>query len=146
LFMVAGTWTDRYRQAEAEGVVTLMVGRLKIRPRARLGWGEDLPVDLQFPLGGHQGFPGLHLGERRGSREVLAGVTLSHPIVRILDGRLDFVVGRSAADGPLFAAEDWLFGVRLGLGTDTPIGPVRVEYGITEQERDALFIRIGRWF
>jgi predicted acylesterase/phospholipase RssA len=146
LFMVAGAWTDRYRQVEAEGVVTLMVGRLKIRPRARLGWGEDLPLDLQFPLGGHQGFPGLHLGERRGSREVLAGVTLSHPIVRILDGRLDFVVGRSAADGPLFASEDWLFGVRLGIGTDTPIGPVRVEYGITEQERDALFIRIGQWF
>jgi len=146
LFLAAGTWTDRYRQAEAEGVVTFMVGPLKIRPRARLGWGDDLPLDLQFPLGGNQGFPGLHLGERRGSREVLAGVTLSHPIVRILDGRLDFVVGRSAADGPLFASEDWLFGARLGIGADTPIGPVRVEYGITEQERDALFIRIGQWF
>jgi len=146
LFLVAGTWSDRYRQAEAEGVVTFMVGPLKIRPRVRLGWGEDLPLDLQFPLGGNQGFPGLHLGERRGSREVLAGMTVSHPIVRILDARLDLVVGRSGADGPLFASRDWLVGARVGIGADTPIGPVRVEYGLTDQERDALFIRIGQWF
>ena len=146
LFLAEGIWTDRFRRVEFEGIVTLSVGALKIRPRFRLGWGEDLPLDLQFPLGGDQGFPGLHLGELRGSRELIVGAILTHPIKRIVHARLEIVAGRAAPDGPLFDSVGWLAGVRLGIGADTPVGPIRFDYGVTQDDRDGLFIRLGRWF
>jgi NTE family protein len=146
LFLAEGIWTDRFRRAEFEGIVTLSVGTLRIRPRFRLGWGEDLPLDLQFPLGGDQGFPGLHLGERRGSREMIIGTIVTHPIKRIVHARLEIVAGRSALDGPLLDSDGWLAGVRIGIGADTPVGPIRLDYGVTQDNRDALFIRLGRWF
>jgi outer membrane translocation and assembly module TamA len=32
------------------------------------------------------------------------------------------------------------------LGADTPVGPVRFEYGLADEDRGAFFVRIGRWF
>jgi hypothetical protein len=40
----------------------------------------------------------------------------------------------------------WLTGLRAGLGADTPLGPVRVEYGFSGKDRRAALVRIGRWF
>ncbi len=146
LFLASGTWTGRYQRVEAEGIATASVGALRIRPRFRVGWGEDLPLDLEFPLGGELGFPGLGLGERRGNREVVVGTALTYPVIRILHARVEVVVGRTARDGALLGSDDWLVGARFGLGAETPLGPLRFEYGVTEDDRGAFFIRIGRWF
>jgi outer membrane translocation and assembly module TamA len=37
-------------------------------------------------------------------------------------------------------------GVRAGIGAETPVGPLRFEYGRATGDRDALFVRLGRWF
>ena len=51
---------------------------------------------------------------------------------------------------PLFQGQDWLVGWRLGLGIrNSPLGPVRLEYGATSvagDYRDQIFLRVGRWF
>ena len=36
--------------------------------------------------------------------------------------------------------------IRAGLGLDTPVGPIRAEYGYNSAHRGTLFIRVGRWF
>lgn len=139
-------WTALYRKAEFEGTASIRTGPLQLRPRLRLGWGERLPRQSTFPLGGDDGFPGLHLGERRGDREALLGLMLTYDLRGPFVARIEVVTGRTSIGGPLLDSNGWITGVRGGLGAQTPVGPVRVEYGLTRLGRDAVFVRLGRWF
>jgi hypothetical protein len=105
-----------------------------------------LPLQATFPLGGDDGFPGLHLGERRGDREALVSLLFTYALKRPFVGRLELATGRSALGGPLVDSEGWLAGARVGIGAETPVGPVRLEYGVTSGGRGAVFVRLGRWF
>jgi hypothetical protein len=97
-------------------------------------------------LGGEDGFPGLHIGEQRGNREALVRLTATHPLFGPITARVELVSGVVATGGPVFASGSWSWGGRAGIGADTPIGPVRVEYGHTDRDRGAMFVRFGRWF
>ena len=35
---------------------------------------------------------------------------------------------------------------KKAVGADTPVGPVRFEYGVALHGRNAVFVRLGRWF
>jgi NTE family protein len=139
-------WTGLYHRADFEGEAAIKVGPIRMRPRARLGWGEHLPLQASFPLGGEDGFPGLHIGERRGDREALLGVMLTYTLKGPFVGRVELVTGRSAAGGPLLDGNGWIAGARAGIGAETPVGPVRFEYGVASNGRGAVFVRLGRWF
>lgn len=39
----------------------------------------------------------------------------------------------------------WLFGARVGIGAESPIGPFRLEYGLSTTGRRQWLARIGRW-
>jgi len=139
-------WTGVYRRAAFDYTLVGKAGVVRFYPRLRLGWGENLPLHLGMPLGGDDGFPGLHIGERRGDREAMLDLLLATPIRGPLLARVELAVGRSAAGGPFLDSEGWDVGVRAGVGADTPLGPVRFEYGLATRGRDALFVRFGRWF
>ncbi|HUR95205.1 MAG TPA: patatin-like phospholipase family protein [Gemmatimonadales bacterium] len=139
-------WTGMYRRVAMDGTVTGRVGVVRIAPRLRLGWGEGLPLQLGFPLGGEDGFPGYHIGERRGEREVMLGVLFTVPLKGPLLARLELASGGTDASSPRFVDGGWSFGARAGIGAETPVGPVRFEYGLALRGRDALFVRLGRWF
>ncbi len=139
-------WTALYQRADFDGSLLFGVGPLQIRPRLRLGWGDGLPLQSTFPLGGEEGFPGLHLGEHRGDREALLGLMFSYNLAGPFLARLEVATGRSAFEGGLLDSEGWMTGVRAGLGARTPMGPVRLEYGVANGGRDAVFVRLGRWF
>ncbi len=139
-------WSDSYQRAGLTTSYTFKVGKLLLTPIARLGWGADLPLQDQFPLGGAAGFPGLSVEELRGDRELFGGLELSHPIRGSLRWEVLGALGRSANGGDLFADTDWLGGVRAGLVVDTPIGDVQAAYGFTTTSIDNVFVRIGRWF
>jgi predicted acylesterase/phospholipase RssA len=139
-------WTGLYRRVAFEGTFLARLGVVRVTPRLRVGWGEHLPLQAKFPLGGDDGMPGFHLGERRGDREAMAGVLFSFPIKGPLVGRVEFGGGRSDNGGPLLDGDGWAAGVRAGIGADTPVGPVRFEYGLGTRGRSALFVRLGRWF
>ena len=139
-------WSDSYQRAAFTTSYTVTVGSLSVTPIARLGWGADLPLQDQFPLGGTQGFPGLAVEQLRGDRELFGGLNLSHPIRGSLRWEVLAAAGRSAYGGDLFADTDWLGGVRAGIAVETPIGDVQAAYGITTTKTDNIFVRIGRWF
>ena len=139
-------WTGLYHRASFDGAVSVKTGALRLEPRIRVGWGEHLPLQAAFPLGGDDGFPGLHLGERRGDREIVLSALATYGLTGPFVGRLEFATGRSAVGGKMLASDGWLAGVRAGLGAETPVGPVRFEYGLTENGREAVFVRLGRWF
>jgi len=139
-------WTGLYRRAVLEAQAPARFGTVRLVPRLRLGWGDDLPLQLGFPLGGSDGFPGLHIGERRGDREAMLGLLFIVPLQGPLLARLELAGGRTGAGGGLLEDDGWVGGVRAGLGADTPVGPVRFEYGHSTEGRGALFVRLGRWF
>ncbi len=72
----------------------------------------------------------------------LAGPAIKGPLV----GRLEVGLGRSALGGPLISDTGWVAGARIGLGAETPVGPVRFEYGAINEGRGTYFVRLGRLF
>jgi hypothetical protein len=139
-------WTNVYRRATLDASPPVHLGAVTLLPRVRLGWGERLPAQLGIAFGGDDGFPGLHIGERRGDREAMGALAAAVPLLGPVFARLEVAGGRAATGGALFAGDGWLAGLRVGLGADTPIGPVRLEYGRNSDERDAVYVRLGRWF
>ena len=140
------TWTGVYQRAALEAQTTARLGVARFVPRLRLGWGDGLPLHLQFPLGGDEGFPGLHIGERRGSREVMIGAAVSTPLLGPVLARVELAGGRTADAGSVLGRGGWVGGVRAGLGAETPVGPVRFEYGYGTEGRGAVYVRLGRSF
>ncbi|HET8624636.1 MAG TPA: patatin-like phospholipase family protein [Gemmatimonadales bacterium] len=134
---------ERY-QLTASTVVPAL--GLQLRPRLRLGWGEDLPVQAAFPLGGFDGFPGLHITERRGQREAMAALIVTRRVTPRVGLRVELAAGRSADAGALLADDAWIGGARAGFSVETPIGPVRLEYGYNTDDRGGLLVRVGQWF
>ena len=139
-------WTALYHRAAFEGEAWIRAGRFRLRPRVQIGWGEHLPLQATFPLGGDDGFPGLHLGEYRGDRETLVDLMATYPLRGPFVARVELATGRTALGGSLFGSGRWRVGVRAGLGAETPVGPVRLEYGVADGGRGAVFVRLGRWF
>jgi NTE family protein len=138
-------WSGVYQRAQVEAELPGRFGVVRFTPRVMVGWGDDLPIQLAFPLGGDDGFPGLHIGERRGDREAMLGLMFTVPLKGPLLGRVEFAGGRTANGGPLFGDDGWVGGVRAGIGADTPVGPVRFEYGYSTEDRGAVFVRLGDW-
>lgn len=139
-------WSSTLKKAGAAVAYTFHPGRFALTPIARVGWGEALPLQEQFPLGGTDGFPGLATEQVRGNQEVFGALALSHPIRGKLRWEVLAAAGRSGESGDLLSAEGWLGGARAGLAAETPIGDVQAAYGRTTTGVDNIFVRIGRWF
>ncbi|HEV2292126.1 MAG TPA: patatin-like phospholipase family protein [Gemmatimonadales bacterium] len=139
-------WADRYRRASFEWQQPIAWGRITITPRLRAGIGDSLPLQLTFPLGGDDGFPGLHIYELRGDREAFGSLTVAVPVAGSLELRAEAATGQAAFGGGGMAIDDWHLGGRIGLGITTPLGPARLEYGVTRDFRNQVLLRVGRWF
>jgi hypothetical protein len=138
--------TAAYQRASLDLSGVSTIGRLFINPRFEYNWGQHLPLELTTPLGGTDGFAGLPIGDRRGDRVIVGLVDLTYPILGPINARVEAMGGASATGGPLLPQTGWLGGVRAGFGADTPVGPVRAEYGASGDDRRAVFVRIGHWF
>ena len=98
--------------------------------------------------------PGTHVDEVYSAAFAIAGRSglrdLSLALLRKETGpllaRLELAVGRTALSGTAIPVRDWLAGARGGFGVDTPVGPIRLEYGYNSLHRGAVFVRVGRWF
>jgi hypothetical protein len=141
-----GEWTTAYQRVSltASGVST--IGSLRLTPRIEYDWGQQLPLELTTPLGRDDGFAGLPIGDRRGDRVAFGEIGVTYPVLGPIVARIEAMGGASATGGPMLPQTGWLAGVRGGFGADTPVGPVRVEYGTSGDDRRQLFLRIGHWF
>ncbi len=148
---IEGIWLTRWQRARADIAVSGHTGRLEIRPRIRLGWGQHLPVQHTFTLGGLDGFAGLRMLELRGDQEAYGSVLFRWALWRAVKARIEPMVGiigngpglfvrRGEVDGEIHA------GVRIGFELDSPVGPLRLEQGFNNQDRRQALIRVGYWF
>lgn len=141
-----GTLTTAYRRVHALARKRFTVATVALTPAVSFGWGRDLPLMNTFMLGGIDGFPGINIGEIRGDRELYAQFDVSRRVVGPLELKLTAASGRVTTGGDTFPGGRWQAGGRLGVGADTPIGPIRVEYGAAKGGRNGFFVRVGEWF
>lgn len=139
-------WNTTWIRGEAEAALRATTGPLVLEPRLRAAWGRDLPPHQSFLLGGDDGFPGLQRHELRGDREAMASLQAIYRLIGPLDLRFQVAAGRIATGGSLLDNRDWRTGARLGVGVETPIGPIHFETGWGTGGRKASLVRIGRWF
>ena len=138
------TWTSGYTRLNLEAKHRFKIGALNLIPEMQYGIGDALPPHLTLMLGGYDGFPGFHIGERRSECVLMFRLTAYEKLIGPFSLRLSGATGQvSEPDGGLPQGK-WLGGARLGLGLDTPIGDVRVEYGRNTEDRDQFFVRIGQ--
>lgn len=127
-------------------------GDVDISTRFRGGWGNRLPIQETFQLGGDDGFAGFRIGELRGTQEIFGSFLLRKRLNRLLHLRVELMSGE-VADGygvlqrvPGTTSGELFGGVRAGFEASTPVGPIRVEEGVANTGQRALFIRVGTWF
>ncbi|MGH7655780.1 MAG: patatin-like phospholipase family protein, partial [Gemmatimonadaceae bacterium] len=127
-------------------------GDADISARFRGGWGNRLPIQETFELGGDDGFAGFRIGELRGTQEVFGSLLLRKRLNRLLHLRVEVMSGE-VADGygvlqrvPATTGGELFGGVRAGFEASTPVGPIRVEEGIANTGQRAILIRVGTWF
>ena len=128
------------------------VRAVDVRVRVRAGWGNRLPIQHTFTLGGSDGFAGFRIGELRGSQEAYAAVQLKRHIAPQLQLTAEGMAGAMGMGSGLLQQRDstdfgkLYVGARIGLEVATPIGPIRVEQGFNNTGKRALLVRVGYWF
>jgi hypothetical protein len=139
-------WSTLYTRISVVGTAVLRSGHFRFGGTARYGWGKSLPPQLTLPLGGSEGFPGMRYASLRGDREAMGLVFVDRPVIRPLTLYLEGGAGQSATGGPALPGGVWWVGGRIGVAVDTPLGPIRLDYGVTRDWRDLLTFRLGHWF
>ena len=129
-----------------------LAGEMDVSAHLRAGWGNRLPVQETFALGGEDGFAGFRIGELRGTQEVFSSLLIRKRLTPLLHARVEFMTG-DVSDGygamrrvPGTTLGELFGGVRAGLEASTPVGPIRVEEGVANTGQRAILIRVGRWF
>jgi predicted acylesterase/phospholipase RssA len=140
------TWTPRYSALDIDATDPVKIGLLTIAPRLQYAIGEHLPLELTYPLGLGEGFAGLRFDNDRGDREAMASIETRYPIWGPVGVSVELMTGASQYGGIAVPDGRWLLGARGGIVADTPLGPVRFEYGGASLGQRALFIRLGYWF
>ena len=125
---------------------------IDVTTRLRAGWGNRLPVQETFALGGDDGFAGFRIGELRGSQEAFGSILVRKRLSSLLQARVELMSGEVAAGSGLLrrapgtTSGELFGGLRAGLEAATPVGPIRVEEGVANTGQRAILIRVGRWF
>jgi NTE family protein len=132
------------------------VGSLTLTPY--LEYGENLDatnnvLDL-FPLGGFGRLSGLGQDELLGERAVLAnlrgywrlfGLDLAGLRVRLYTG-FSLEAGNTYFEDEPMTADSLLMSGSLWVGANSPLGPARLAWGLTEGGRDRIYVLIGDRF
>jgi NTE family protein len=124
------------------------VVQLRISGGAQLD--GELPLYDYFTVGGPRSFPGLGLGELRGTSYWAGAAAYLHKI-----GDINTLFGQSLYFGAEFAAADMsgridglheptIFGGALMLGGRTPLGPMSLSVATTTLEDVSVFFTLGR--
>jgi outer membrane protein assembly factor BamA len=110
----------------------------------------ELPLYEYFTVGGPRSFPGLGLGELRGTSYWAGSAAYLHKI-----GDINTLFGQSLYFGAEIAAADMsgridglyepsIFGGALMLGGRTPLGPITLSIATTSVEDVSVFFTLGR--
>ncbi|MBC7189167.1 BamA/TamA family outer membrane protein, partial [Candidatus Aerophobetes bacterium] len=97
--------------------------------RMRKKWGENLPAEEEFYVGGQETLRGYEVNSFRGSEALLGTVEMRFPFADNLLGYffVDFGIIKTSTKSE--EKTGYGFGVKI----TTPIGPLRLDYGIGKE-------------
>jgi len=112
---------------------------LALRLRGR--WGDNLPLDEEFYIGGQDTLRGYEINEFRGSKVLLGTVEVRIPVSNNFLSYLFVDAGR-IQNTNIEEKIGYGFGIRL----NTPIGVLRFDYGISEEGEPHFYFGMGDVF
>jgi len=137
---------QRYSRASAR--VTLLIPKsfALLTNTLRLGGtSTEAPFSQWFLLGATDGFPGLNIGEQVGTWTASYMLDAAKPLFGPINLQVTGATGTISRSSDVNFGGQWLWGARIGIGADPPIGLIRLQYGLATNGRRQWFARVGRW-
>ncbi|MBO8142166.1 MAG: BamA/TamA family outer membrane protein [Firmicutes bacterium] len=107
--------------------------------RLMYGQGHRLPDQEKFRVGGAETVRGYDYGAFVGDRMMVLNAEYRFPIVDAVQGVVFADVGRAFREDEAIHLGDLKSAVGVGVRLDTPLGVVRIDYGIGEEGGRAYF-------
>lgn len=105
-----------------------------------------LPSFERFSIGGVNTLRGYKLGEFSGDNMLLFNVEYRVPLSTNFQGVLFIDYGSAWEYGGSIDLDSFKLGKGIGVRVDTPLGPIRLDYGIAEDRHGSLYFSIGHTF
>jgi len=109
------------------------------------GVTANAPYSQWFLLGGIDGFPGINIGESVGTWTASYMLDVAKPLFGPVNLQMTGMTGTISRSTDVNFGGEWLWGARVGIGSDAQIGMVRLQYGLASNGRRQWFARVGRW-
>jgi len=109
------------------------------------GTTTEAPFSQWFLLGATDGFPGLNIGEQVGTWTASYMIDAAKPLFGPINLQVTGATGTISRSSDVNFGGQWLWGARIGIGADPPIGLIRLQYGLATNGRRQWFARVGRW-
>ncbi|HMG96643.1 MAG TPA: patatin-like phospholipase family protein, partial [Gemmatimonadaceae bacterium] len=139
-------WNQRYRRASGRFSLLTNTSVARFTSTIRAGaTSVEAPYSAWFLLGGTEGFPGLNVRESIGTSTASYMLDAARHLYGPLNTQVTGMTGTVSRNADRAFGGTWLFGARVGIGADSPIGPIRLQYGLSTTGRRQWFARIGRW-
>lgn len=107
--------------------------------RVMTGHGNgEIPLHEKFRVGGSESVRGYRYGEMQGDRMLVGQLEYRFPINQTIHGAVFYDVG-NAWEGQGINLRDLKQGAGIGIRFNTPIGVIRIDYGIGEKGGEAYF-------
>jgi len=105
--------------------------------RLQTGWGRDLPSEKKFKIGGQETLRGYKLNEFKGERKILGTLEVRFPSTK--DFKIVLFVDSGSVWEGCSLPEKFKTGWGIGLRINTPLGLMRLDYGIGEEGNEFYF-------
>ncbi|GAI27692.1 unnamed protein product, partial [marine sediment metagenome] len=106
----------------------------------------SLPSFAEYKVGGMNTVRGYDLGEFSGDRSLVFNVEYRFPLAENFQAVLFVDWGQAWKIEESIDFADLKFGRGVGIRFDTPIGPIRLDYGIGEEGEGKTYFSIGHTF
>ena len=106
----------------------------------------DLPSFAAYQVGGMNTLRGYSLGEFSGDKSLVFNVEYRFPLAENFQAVLFADWGQAWDYEESIDFEDLKFGRGVGIRFDTPLGPIRLDYGISEEGEGKTYFSIGHTF
>ena len=106
----------------------------------------DLPSFAEYQVGGMNTIRGYDSGEFSGDKSLVFNAEYRFPLAENFQAVLFVDWGQAWDIGESIDIADLKFGRGVGVRFDTPIGPIRLDYGINEEGIGKTYFSIGHTF